>query len=271
MRGRDVHRRGGRCQRADYRTSAFASAIPAHDRNGDLRPVSLAGAWAEPLTGCFVHLHRKLSLFALVTTKTRQAFEPTADRRHHQEESRDTWSSSFLAPFRGSALWGLGGAIAVAQASDNTIKQTVNSVGPKIVNDENAVTKGLQGYPQGKVTPLTRALQHEVGDLHALKSRLSHESASSASGAEAKTDIIKGLGLIASAYAALRKDVLAANGGPVPAAQVTAAVNRDKEGRKKLQAGLKLLAAQPKQNPTTPTTDPTPTPTPTPRRPVAIR
>lgn len=159
---------------------------------------------------------------------------------------------------------GLGGAIAVAQASDHTIKQTVNGFSPKIVNDENAVKRGLAEYPQGKVRPLTRALQHEVGDLHALTSQLSHESASSASGAKAKTDLIKGLGLIASAYAALRKDVLAAHGGVVPGAQVAAAVNRDKEGRKKLQAGLKLLDAQPKTNPTstsTPTTTPTSTPT----------
>jgi hypothetical protein len=150
----------------------------------------------------------------------------------------------------------LGGAIAVAQATDNTLKATLNSFAPKIVKDENAVKKGLQGYPTGKVRPLTRALQHEVGDLRALKSQVSHESASSAAGAKAKTDIITGLGLIASAYTALRNDVLAVHGGPVPAAQVNAAVSTDKKGRKKFLAGLKLLSAQPQPNPT-----PTPTPT----------
>ena len=137
----------------------------------------------------------------------------------------------------------LGGPIAVAQASDNTIKNTLNSFATKIKKDENAVKSGLKGYPKGRVRPLTHALKHEVGDLHALKSRLSHESASSSAGAKAKTDIIKGLGLIASAYGTLRKDVLAANGGPVPAAQVNAAVNTDKKGRKKFLAGLKLLGA----------------------------
>ena len=135
----------------------------------------------------------------------------------------------------------LGGPIALAQASDNTIKGTLNSFAPKIVKDESAVTKGLQGYPHGKVTPLTRALKHEVGDLHALKSKLLHESASSPTGAKAKKDIVKGLGLIASAYATLRQDVLAAHGGPVPAAQVQAAVNTDKKGRAKFLAGLNLL------------------------------
>jgi hypothetical protein len=135
----------------------------------------------------------------------------------------------------------LGGPIALAQASDNTIKQTLNNFAPKIVKDESAVTKGLKEYPQGKVRPLTSALKHEVGDLHTLTSKLSHQSASSATGAKARKDIVKGLRLIASAYSTLRKDVLAANGGPVPAAQVTAAVATDKKGRKKYLAGLNLL------------------------------
>ncbi len=135
----------------------------------------------------------------------------------------------------------LGGPIAGAQASDNTLRSTLNNFAPKIVKDENAVSNGLKGYPKGKVRPLTRALKHEVGDLHALKSKLSHEKASSAAGRKAKSDIVKGLGLIASAYGTLRKDVLAANGGPVPSAQVNAAVSTDKKGRKKYLAGLKLL------------------------------
>ena len=139
----------------------------------------------------------------------------------------------------------LGGPIAVAQASDNSLKATLNSFGPRIKKDEHAVKIGLKGYPKGKVTPLTRALKHEVGDLHSLKSQLSHESASSATGAKAKTKIIKGLGLIAKAYGALRKDVLAAHGGSVPAAQVNAAQKTDLEGVKIYKAGLKLLAGTP--------------------------
>jgi hypothetical protein len=134
----------------------------------------------------------------------------------------------------------LGGPIAVSQASDTSLKQTLNNFAPKIAKDENAVKTGLKGYSK-RSTPLTRALKHEVRDLHALKSQLSHQSASSPAGAKAKTDIIKGLGLIASAYGTLRKDILAVHGGPVPAAQVNAAVKTDKKGRKKFLAGLKLL------------------------------
>lgn len=133
------------------------------------------------------------------------------------------------------------GPVAVAQASDNTLRSTLNTYAPKIQRDENAVKNGLIGYPQGKVRPLVRALNHEVGDLHALRNKLSHESASSAKGRKAKTDIVKGLTLIANAYGALRKAVQAAHGGPVPKTAVNAAVATDKKGRKKLLAGLHLL------------------------------
>jgi hypothetical protein len=135
----------------------------------------------------------------------------------------------------------LGGPIAVSQASDNSLRATLNSFAPKIAHDEAAVRSGIQGYSQGSA-PLTHALKHEVADLHALKSRLSHQSASSSAGATAKKDIITGLTLIASAYATLRQDVLAAHGGGVPAAEVKAAVSTDKKGRKKFLAGLHLLA-----------------------------
>lgn len=135
----------------------------------------------------------------------------------------------------------LGGPIAGAQASDNSIRATLNNFAPKIVKDETAVRTGLTEYPQGKSKPLIKALGHEVGDLHTLKSQLAHESASSSAGATGKTDIVKGLSLIASAYSTLRKDVIAVHGGPVPTAKVTAAVKTDKKGRTKLLAGLHLL------------------------------
>jgi len=135
----------------------------------------------------------------------------------------------------------LGGPIAVAQASDNTLRATLNSYSQRIVKDENAVKNGLIGYPKGKVKPLVRALTREVADLHSLKKKLAHDSASSAKGRKAKADIVKGLGLIATAYGALRHDVQVAHGGPVPQSKVNSAVATDKKGRKKLLAGLKLL------------------------------
>ena len=134
------------------------------------------------------------------------------------------------------------GPVTIAQASDNTLRATLNAFAPKIVKDENAVRNGLIGYPQGKVRPLTRALKNEVADLRALKTKLTHESASSGRGRKAKADIVRGLTLIAAAYGALRADVLAAHGGSVPSAKVNAAIATDRKGRKKLLAGLHLLS-----------------------------
>ena len=134
------------------------------------------------------------------------------------------------------------GPIGVAQASDDTMRVTLNSYAPNIVRDEHAVRKGLIAYPQGKARPILRALKHEVRDLRALKFKLAHDSPSSSTGALAQAGIVKGLGLIAKAYGALRRDVGAAHGGPVPRFEVTAAVRTDRKGRRKLLAGLKLLS-----------------------------
>jgi hypothetical protein len=140
-----------------------------------------------------------------------------------------------------AALGALAGPVAIAQASDNDLRNTLNQYSPKIVRDENAVKHGLSEYPKGKSRPLTRALKREVADLHALKGALKNESGSSRKGKKAKKDIVKGLGLIASAYTALRNDVLAAHGGAVPASEVNTAVATDQRGRTKLLAGLNLL------------------------------
>ncbi|HEX4281902.1 MAG TPA: hypothetical protein VHZ27_14140 [Solirubrobacteraceae bacterium] len=145
----------------------------------------------------------------------------------------------------------LAGPIAGAQASDNTIRATLNHYGPIICAHENAagrctkgeeaaVTNGLDGYPASHER-LVRALGHELATLRAMKRTLVGESASSARGAKGRSDIIKGVTLIIDAYAALRHDVQVANGGPVPASKVNPIVNTDKKGRSKLQAGLNLL------------------------------
>ena len=133
------------------------------------------------------------------------------------------------------------GGVGIAQASDNTLRTTLNNYAPKIVKDENAVKNGLLGYPKGKVRPLVRALTHEVTDLHALRKTLNHEAASSAQGKKAKADIVAGLSLIAAAYSSLRRDVQVAHGGPVPVSKVNSAVKTDQKGRGKLLAGLHLL------------------------------
>jgi hypothetical protein len=131
--------------------------------------------------------------------------------------------------------------IGVAHASDDTMRGTLNHYAPKIVRDEHAVNKGGKEYSLGQIGALPRALKHEVRDLRALKATLAGESPSSAAGALAKTKMVTGLGLIARAYSAFRRDLLAANGGLVPDSKFNAAVRTDTKGRRQFLAGLKLL------------------------------
>lgn len=135
----------------------------------------------------------------------------------------------------------LAGPVAVAHANDNRIIHTLNVYGPKIVKDESAIKSGINGYAKGRVKPLIRALNREVGTLHTLNFKLRHERASSRKGRKAKRDLISGFRLIANAYVKLRNAVLAAHGGRVSPTAVNAAIHARKKGHAKVVAGLKLL------------------------------
>jgi hypothetical protein len=134
-----------------------------------------------------------------------------------------------------------GGVVTAARANDNDLRGTLTKDVPNIVNDERTLKHALPEYAHGRAKALVRALNHEVADLDTLRLHLSRESASSPRGAKAKSLVIKGLGLMASAYARLRKDVQDAHDGPIPLAQVKVAVTMRTRGRTKLLAGTKLF------------------------------
>jgi len=137
----------------------------------------------------------------------------------------------------------LAGPLASAHASNATIRATINSYGPKIGRDEVRVLHAVTAYKKHHAAALVRALRHEVTDLRSLRGKLIRESASTAKGRRGKSDVTEGLGLIASAYAALARDVTAASRSrSVSRAKVLAAVAADRKGRAKLRAGLKLLS-----------------------------
>lgn len=135
----------------------------------------------------------------------------------------------------------VGGIVTVARANDNDVRGTLTKDVPNIIKDEQTLKHALPKYAHGQAKPLVRALNREVADLDTMRSQLKRESASSARGAKAKSLVINGLGLIASAYTRLHKDVQAAHDGPVPAAEVKVAVSMRTRGRTKLLAGAKLL------------------------------
>jgi len=137
----------------------------------------------------------------------------------------------------------LAGPVAGAQASDSTIRSTIDAYNARIAKDEARILKAAATYDKTRQsTPLITALDHEVGDLRALKSRLARESGSSARGRKGKQDVVRGLGLIATGYSALAKDVHAASASkPITNGELNAARSADRKGHDLVVAGLKLL------------------------------
>jgi hypothetical protein len=136
----------------------------------------------------------------------------------------------------------IGGIVTVARANDSDLRCTFTKDVPNVIKDEQTLKHALPKYARGRAKPLERALNREIADLDRLRSQLKRESASSARGAKAKSLIINGLGLIASAYTRFHKDVRAGHDGPVPAAEVKVALKVRTQGRAELLAGAKLLA-----------------------------
>ena len=138
----------------------------------------------------------------------------------------------------------LAGPVAGAQASDSTIRATIDAYNARIAKDEARIEKAAAGYDRTRhATPLVNALNHEVGDLHALRTKLARDSGSTAHGRRGTADVVKGLGLIATGYTALARDVKAAGANKsVPTSQVNAARAADRKGHNLVVAGLKLLS-----------------------------
>jgi hypothetical protein len=132
--------------------------------------------------------------------------------------------------------------VAVAHADDNALRATLNSYSTKIANDENAVSHGVKVYMRhGKWSALVRAYNREVPVLRALRANLLQDQASTIRGAKAKTDLVKGLRLKASAMAALSRILRAARGGTLPKAETVAAVREGNAGAALIRTGLRLL------------------------------
>lgn len=151
---------------------------------------------------------------------------------------RSIRSSSGLAA--ATACVALAGPIAAAQASDATIRGTINSTVPKIVKSQAKVLDGLATYDKTRsAKTLITAIKTQNGVLKALKGKLSRESASSANGAKGKADIVNGLGLIVRSNTALAKHLQ--SGKPLSHAEANTAITQDKKGNDDLNAGGKLL------------------------------
>lgn len=134
----------------------------------------------------------------------------------------------------------LGGPVAAAQASDNTMRATLMSYRGTFDRDEAAIQKAENEYPQGKWRPLVRALHQEAADIHAEVSMLTPESPSTTAGARAKSEILRGLRLVRAGERSLAHYVQLAKGGALNP-KAAAAIKTVRAGSKSLKAGTKLL------------------------------
>jgi hypothetical protein len=137
----------------------------------------------------------------------------------------------------------LAGPVAGAQASDSTVRSTIGAYNGRIAQDEARIVNTAATYDKTRnATPLIDALNHEVRDLRALKGKLTRQSGSTARGRRGRSDVVKGLGLIATGYTALARDVRAASAQkPVTTGEVNAARTADRRGHNLVVTGLKLL------------------------------
>jgi hypothetical protein len=138
----------------------------------------------------------------------------------------------------------LAGPVAGAQASDSSIRSTIDAYNARIARDEARIVSTANTYDHTRQpAPLVNALNHEVSDLHALRAKLARDSGSTPRGRRGRADVVKGLGFIAAGYTALARDVKAAGANkPVPSSQVNAARAADRRGHNLVVAGLKLLS-----------------------------
>jgi len=137
----------------------------------------------------------------------------------------------------------LAGPVAGAQASDSTVRSTIDAYNGRIAQDEARIVNTAATYDRtGDATDLIGALTREVRDLRTLQGKLARESGSTARGRRGRTDVAKGLGLIATGYTALARDVRAASAQkPVTPGEVNAARAADRRGHTLVITGLRLL------------------------------
>jgi Ni/Co efflux regulator RcnB len=137
----------------------------------------------------------------------------------------------------------LAGPVAGAQASDSNVRSTIDAYNGRIAKDESRILNTAATYDKThNATPLVNALHHEVRDLRALKAKLGRERGSTARGRRGRSDVVKGLGLIAGGYNALAKDVRTAGAHrQVTSSQLQSARADDKKGHNLVIKGLRLL------------------------------
>jgi hypothetical protein len=156
--------------------------------------------------------------------------------------SRRTLCTSAGALLAAGAMLG-GPVVAGASASDTSLKLTLGHAVPQLSRSQLRVAAGLKHFTQTHSDALLlSAVRIQDNELRRLKTRLGHESASSRSGTRARTEILRGLGLILSSNAGLTKVFRTRDhGGNVTASELATVQRQARQGNAAFQRGVKTL------------------------------
>lgn len=135
------------------------------------------------------------------------------------------------------------GPVAAAQANDASLRAALKTDAPKINHSQAKILDGLATYQKtNSPSALIKAIHAQNIDLKSLQVKVSGDSPSSATGAKAKADIVKGLRLIIGSNNTLAKALQrSATGKPVSKSKLEAALSADRKGNADLNTGAKLL------------------------------
>jgi hypothetical protein len=141
------------------------------------------------------------------------------------------------------AAGGLAGPVTSAGASNASIKAVITSYNGVITSDEGRVLTAIgTAESTGNAAPLHVALVAEERDLHALRSKVAAQRASSARGRAGKAKFLAGIGSIVKAYRKLDKGVSELKANPAAGrADIKRSLAIVKKGRAQLNAAVKLL------------------------------
>ncbi len=143
----------------------------------------------------------------------------------------------------GALAAALTGPAAVAHASDSDIRAVVIHAGKTITNDESTLVQAEGKYLRTKdPAPVRTAIQHEIKDLKALRTKLGKQSSSTANGAKGKRLLVSGVSEIVTAYQ--RLDTVFANAGRDTAkarSESKKAIANVRKGQSEIAKGEKLL------------------------------
>lgn len=137
----------------------------------------------------------------------------------------------------------IGGPIAAASASNLTIELALVHAAPRLRHSQARLRTALLHYRLShRSAPVVRAIRAQDKALYSLRRTVSRASASSSTGATARRDIVKGLGLVLKSNREVSRDLRRQGPYGLSPRQTRRAQRLATSGDKLYRRGVLLLA-----------------------------